>query len=171
MAWVLCCGGVVIPVEAFILLADAATVNISGNLDALGVGWDITGPSPLPGFTIVILIKAPLDWPEEHIGSMKVSLFDASGEPVKVPGSPSGEISFEVQLQFPPASTRPAGLRGGVAGITTVAPGLMLAPGIYEWVASIDGEEDVTWRRPFYVRAAPDEFAAQIRLMPSDNLG
>jgi hypothetical protein len=148
-----------------IFLADAASLNVTGNIDALGFGWDVTGPSPLPGFVVITIIKAPLDWPEGQQIDFTLQLLDTNGEVVKTPGSPSAEISVRASIAVPSSSSRPQGLRGGVASVTGVGAGLLLEPGIYEWVVSVKGATEPEWRRPFYVRSKPDEFPAQVRMV------
>jgi hypothetical protein len=148
-----------------ILLADAATVNVSGNIDVLGLGWEVTGPSPLPGFVVITIVKAPLDWPEGRQIEFTLQLLDANGEVVKTPGSPSAEIGFRASLPVTPSSTRPEGFPGGVASVTGVGAGLLLEPGTYEWIVSVEGVTEPSWRRPFYVRSKPDEFPPQARML------
>lgn len=148
--------------EVTILLADAAKLDADGNLNALGLGWDTTGPPPLPQFVILLIIKAPLDWPSDQTFSIDMRLIDPHGEPVKLPGSPSAEIAFHIDGRIPPEDSRPPGLAGGISGAISVGAGLLLEPGIHHWVVSVQGQE---WRRAFYVRGGSDEFKARIRML------
>ena len=148
--------------DATIQLADAATININGNMDSLGLGWDVTGPSPLPGFVIIVIIKTPSDWPDNQEFTLSIRLVDSNGEVVKQSGTPSAQVVVQINGRVPPADSRPPGMPGGFATLANVAPGLILEPGKYEWVASV-GEEE--WRKAFYVRARADEFKPQARVL------
>ncbi len=103
--------------EVTVLLADAATYDVNGRVAAIGLGWEITGPSPLPAFNLIVIIKTPVGW---------------------------GDKPLDVRVQ----------LRDG--------DGLVLDPGLYSFVVSVNDEARSHWRRPFYVRAKPDEFPPQI---------
>jgi hypothetical protein len=153
--------------EITILLADSASVNANGNLDVLGLAWDITGPSPLPGFTIVVLVKVPLDWPDGKAFDLALQLQNSAGEVVKVP---AGEVGVRIGGKVPLSAERPPSLQGGMTGAATVPPGLILEPGVYQWVASVQSDSSTLGEahRAFYVRGNADEFPPQSRLLSKD---
>jgi hypothetical protein len=139
-------------------LANSANVDSGGLVNALGLGWQITGPSPLPPFSVIVLVTAPEDRSEEPF-EVRLQLTKSTGEPVMT-GDPdeAQPVELRVMAHVGPSTKRPAGLPTGANLLVEMAPGLLLEPGIYEWVVSIDGESQPSWRRPFYVRAKPDEF-------------
>ena len=150
-------------VEATILLGTAASVDATGQVNALNLGWEIIGPSPLPSFVVLVTVKPPLDWGEQPF-EIELRLIDSTGNTV-VLGEQEARRPVDLRLrgQTGPSSSRPAGLRGGTTLMVEIGPGIVLEPGIYEWIVSVDGETQPHWRRPFYVRAKPDEFPPQLR--------
>lgn len=145
-------------VDVTILLADAANLDDAGRVNALGLGWEIIGPPPLSGFTVIVKLTASEERRGERF-TIRLQLLDSTGTPVvwgqKDPAEPL-DVQFNVEVSR--ASTVPAGMKEGAAVILEMGPGLLLEPGIHEWVASVDGETKPHWRQPFYVRAKPDEF-------------
>jgi hypothetical protein len=144
--------------DVTILLAKAANLDASGQVNALGMGWEIIGPSPLPGFVVIVKVTAPEEQREEQF-NVRLQLLDSAGNAV-VWGQQDATETLDMRFEgeTPPSATVPAGLRGAVAVILEIGPGLLLEPGIYEWVVSVEGETQPHWRQPFYVRAKPDEF-------------
>jgi hypothetical protein len=147
--------------DVTILLANAANLDASGQVNALGLGWSIIGPSPLPGFVVIVKVMAPEEQREERF-NVRLQLLDSVGN-VVASGEQDSMEPLDVQFQGEPTSSAkvPAGLSGGAAVILELGPGLLLEPGIYEWVVSIDGETQPHWRQRFYVRAKPDEFPSR----------
>jgi len=47
-------------VEAHVLLADFAQADASGKVNALGLGWSLTG-TPIPNHAVVIMLKVGWD--------------------------------------------------------------------------------------------------------------
>jgi hypothetical protein len=149
--------------EVTILLATAANIDASGQANALNLGWEIIGPSPLPSFVVFVVVKVPLDRGEEPF-DIELRLLDSTGTPVVLGEEDARQpVELRVQGQAGPSSSRPAGLRGGAGTLLEIGPGMVLEPGIYEWVVSVDGKTQPHWHRPFYVRAKRDEFPPQRR--------
>jgi hypothetical protein len=144
-----------------ILLATAANLDAAGQVNALGLGWNIIGPPPLPGFVVIVTAEAPEGQGEEPF-DVQVKLLDSAKTPVVI-GEQGAEQTMDVhfQAEAAPSATRPAGLTGGTTLILQLGPGILLEPGMYEWVAWVEGETQPNWRRRFYVRAKPDEFPAR----------
>ncbi len=139
-------------------LTNSANVDSGGLVNALGLGWQITGPSPLPPFAVIVLVTAPENQSEEPF-EVRLQLTKSTGEPVVI-GDPDAAqpVELRVMAHVSPSTRRPVGLPSGANLIVEMAPGLFLESGIYEWVVSIDGKSQASWRRPFYVRAKADEF-------------
>jgi hypothetical protein len=141
-------------VEAHVLLADFAQSEPSGKVNALGLGWSMTG-TPTPHHCVVVLLK--VGWDEANQPHhLTLQLLTADGaHAVEVP-SPFGQQPLQVEVDFEVG--RPAGLlRGSTidhAVAINVAPGLPLDPGRYEWRMQIDTDERDEWRAPFTVRAS-----------------
>ncbi len=138
--------------KVFLLLADAAQVTPDGaKVHALGLGWDLTG-SPTAPMALVALIQVP--WNETNQQHHFVlRLRDADGHPVVVP-CPTGEQGVQVEGDFEVG--RAAGIPGGTTQTIKLAVQvgpIPLAPGRYEWHASIDGETGEGWSVAFTVRA------------------
>ena len=147
--------------DVTVLLANAANLDASGQVNALGLGWEIIGPSPLPGFVVIVQVKASEDQREERF-NVRLQLLDSGGNVVASGQQDAMEpLDVEFQGEPSPAAKVPAGLRGGAAVILEMGPGLLLEPGIYEWVVSIEGETQPHWRQRFYVRAKRDEFPSR----------
>jgi len=152
-----------VTVEATIFLATAANVDATGQINALSLGWEIIGPSPLPSFVVLVIVKPPLDRGEEPF-NIELRLLDSTGNPVVLGEQDTPQpVELRVQGQAGPSSSLPAGLRGGTVFMVQMGPGIVLEPGIYEWVLTVDGETQPHWHRPFYVRAKLDEFPPQRR--------
>jgi hypothetical protein len=144
--------------DAIILLANAVNTEVGGDLNALGLGWEVIGPPPLPQFNILIIIKLSQEFEGDSVG-VRLRLVDGAGEPA---GPMDGDMVRPLELHQtinhrPPFKT-PEGLYGGINMSVTVPSGLAIGPGLYEWILSLDEVPDLEWRRRFYVRAKPDEF-------------
>lgn len=144
--------------DVTIHLAKAANVAVAGQVDVLGLGWDVIGPGPLPPHVLMVSVKLPAGYAGQPV-DVGIRLLDSAGEPV-VLGEEKSAQSVEINSQItpPPASAVPAGLQGGVLAVVEVGSGMLLEPGLYEWAVSVAGESSPAWRRRFYVRAKADEF-------------
>lgn len=141
--------------DATLQLALAANVSLGAQLDVLGLGWEIIGPSPLPGWVIILSVKHPPG--EERNVDAVIRLLDSTGA-VVVPDPPTGTpVEIAVQLQVHEPRRSPEGLPAGSVAMIQITAGLSLEPGIYTWRAEIPGMDQPVDRQ-FYVRAKPDEF-------------
>ncbi|WP_328494953.1 hypothetical protein OHS59_21005 [Streptomyces sp. NBC_00414] len=144
-------------------LAQAANIDVSGHLNALGLSWEIIGPSPLPAFVVVAVVRVPPDQSKQALRA-ELRLVDASGQDVTLGDGSERKMLIQDTITVPPASERPAGLSGGAAMIVEMSAGLVLDPGLYEWILTVSGESRPEWRRRFYVRAKADEYPPRLRL-------
>jgi len=149
--------------EVIALLADAATYDQGGRIAAIGLGWEITGPSPLPGFDLMVQVKTPIDWGQKPY-EVLVQLIDSDGHVEKIGAE---EEPFEFRQTVTPSSSaaRPDDLKGGVTLLMRFPPGIVLSPGRHVFTISIDGETRPTWQRDFHVRSKPDEYPATVNLL------
>ncbi|MGH3548406.1 MAG: DUF6941 family protein [Pseudonocardiaceae bacterium] len=140
--------------EAHVLLADFAQTDMSGKVNALGLGWSVT-QTPTSNMTVVVMVK--VGWNETNQKHrLSLNLLTADGQhAVNVP-TPLGIQPLQVEGEF--EAGRPAGLPEGStvdhAIAVNVGPGLALTPGRYEWRLKIDNDEEVTWRAAFVVLSA-----------------
>jgi hypothetical protein len=133
------------PIEAILLLCDAAVADPTGKIHMLGAGWSMTS-SPTPPSAVAVFLKVPWDRSNQKL-PCALQLRDADGQPVKIEDQTIGvEQTLEVG--------RPPGLPPGTpldAAFSLSAPSLPLAPGRYEWVLTVaEGQ----WAISFTVRAA-----------------
>ena len=130
------------PIEAVILLCDAAQADPTGKLHMLGAGWSVTS-SPTPPSAVAVMVKIPWDRANQKL-TTTLALEDADGNPA--PGAPAAEAILEVG--------RPPGLDPGTpidASFAVTTPSLPLPPGRY------------TWR----LRVAEQEFTASFQVRPT----
>lgn len=133
------------PIEATMLLADAAVADPTGKIHMLGAGWSVTS-SPTAPSAVAVFFRIPWDRTNKKIPTT-LELRDADGQPVLIGGSQTIRIEQEVEVG------RPAGLNPGTpidaSFQVTVGP-LPLSPGRYEWhLTAAEGE----WSIGFTVRA------------------
>ena len=121
------------PIEAVLILADAAQASPDGKVSMLGAGWSQTS-SPTAPHAVVGLIKVP--WDRANIKlPMHLILVDADGGPVlvDVPDGPTKQkIEFEGDLEV----GRPPGMPHGSpidASLAISVGSLPLPPGRYVW--------------------------------------
>ncbi len=135
------------PVDAQLLLCDAAVADASGKLHMLGAGWSVTS-SPTAPHAVAILLKVPWDRANQKIRAT-LNLLDSDGRPVLVTsGSDQVPIKNEADLEV----GRPPGLAPGTPLDVSLAmsiPSLPLAPGRYEWRFDVVGS---TFAAGFQVR-------------------
>lgn len=138
--------------EAHVLLADFAQSDNSGKVNALGLGWSVTG-TPTPNHAVVIVLR--VGWDEANIGHhLVLRLLTADGfNAVEVP-TPFGSQPLVVEVGFEVG--RPPGLAQGStidhSLAINIGPGLPLTPGRYEWRLQINDREQADWRAAFTVR-------------------
>lgn len=145
-----------------IFVTDYAATDAVSKINALGIGWTVTGTDPSTGMTAPQALVAMIDLPPELYGqdfSMTVTLRDATGDPVMLPG-PAGtpqamriaQVARAEEPVFPPEMFVPRHLVWAhVQMILNLANGLPLPPGLYTWSMEIDGNEDSRWATSFYV--------------------
>lgn len=143
-------------IDVSTVLAEAATHDAQARISALGMGWSVTGPSPLPAFVLMVNVRTTPD----HGGRLVrigIKLISSTGEGVFIGFGPN---PFDVVLEQAPMaqSDRPEGLEGGVSLTMQVPAGAHMDPGGYEFVISVDDETRPHWTRPFHVRSKPNEF-------------
>ncbi len=122
------------PIEASLLLADAAQVDPSGKVHLLGAGWSVT-TSPTAPQAVVAFIRVPWDRTNTPL-EVSMELVDDDGHPVLLPSAPDGEpapvMDFRTQLEV----GRPAGVAPGTPIGSSFAVSLQpmpLQPGKYSW--------------------------------------
>lgn len=150
--------------EAHVLLADFAQTDVSGKVNALGLGWSLT-QTPTSNMAVVVMVK--VGWNETNQKHrLSLNLLTADGQHAVQGLTPLGMQPLRVEGEFEVG--RPAGLPKGStidhALAVNVAPGLPLTPGRYEWRLKIDDLEDATWRAAFVVRGPVGEPESPERL-------
>lgn len=140
--------------EAHVLLADFAQSDNSGKVNALGLGWSVTG-TPTPNHAVVIVLR--VGWDEANIQHRLVlRLLTADGlNAVEVPtpfGSQPLVVEVGLEVGRPPGLAQGSTIDHSLA--INVGPGLPLTPGRYEWRLRINDQEQDDWRAAFTVRPA-----------------
>lgn len=123
------------PIEATLLLCDAAVADPTGKLHMLGAGWSVTGTPTAPA-AVAVFLKVPWDRTNQKI-PLTLFLYDADGRQVGVDGNPIGlQQEFEVG--------RPPGMEPGTPvdhAFQMSVSSMPLASGRYQWRLSVAGEE------------------------------
>jgi hypothetical protein len=118
------------PVEAQLILCDAAQADPSGKIHMLGAGWSMMhGSSP---HAVAVLIKVPWDRTNETL-PLHLILQDADGKPIEITTT---EGSRRIESEGSIEVGRPPGLPPGImlnASFALNLPALPLAPGRYTW--------------------------------------
>ena len=133
------------PIEAVLLLCDAAQADPFGKLHMLGAGWSITS-SPTAPCAVAVLLKIPWDRSNQQIPT-SLTLADADGSPVVLPDV--GVLRAESVVEV----GRPPGLAHGSmidASFQLSVGSLPLQPGRYQWRLDV-GDQNFTVA--FQVRA------------------
>lgn len=151
-----------------VLLADKGTPNLQqGTLNLLNVGWSQTGLRPAgpmgllltPPFAVAVFFEVDHHHCNHPI-DLVLSLVTEDGTPVEVPG-PAGPQQMRISQQITVSS--PAGMPIGAPGVgnslVEIVPGLPLAPGGYQWRATLAGEEGDDWNASFRVQLPPQAVA------------
>ncbi len=126
------------PVEAQLILCDAAVSDPSGKVHMLGAGWSIMA-SPTTPQAVAVLMKVPWDRANQKL-AMVLELWDADGHPVelKTPaGSSRVSTRAEIEVGHPPGVAPGSMLDASFA--LNVGP-LPLPPGRYEWHLELAGQ-------------------------------
>lgn len=142
--------------RAVVFLADAAQIDPSGKVNALGLGWR-SCPSPVPAFTLVIVLD--IDWSETNTPHrLNIELLTQDGQPANVTG-PFGPqpIRFAATAE----AGRPAGAVHGTSVrmpfAVNIGTGLQLEPGMYEWRVSVEGFPDATATESLNIQPPPPQ--------------
>jgi hypothetical protein len=142
------------PIEAQLLLCDAAVADPSGKLHMLGAGWSVTS-SPTAPQAVAVLLKIPWDRANQRM-PVVLRLVDSDGRPV-VLETPEG--SQEVAAQGEVEAGRPAGIAHGSsldAAMAFNVPPIPLPPGRYQWRLDV---AEQTFASSFQVIGAPGPHA------------
>jgi hypothetical protein len=143
-------------VKVTAMLADYAAAA-DGKLTAVGAGWNVTGPQPVP-FAIALLVEVPWHLTNKQ-HTVRLELIDLDGNPVTPTGADEPQT---IELQF--EIGRPPGLRPGTMlpvplpinhGPMSLPPG-----GHYEWRLTVNGEAHEDWRLAFSTRPDAQSEAA-----------
>lgn len=123
------------PIEATLLLCDAAVADPTGKLHMLGAGWSVTGTPTAPA-AVAVFLRVPWDRTNQKI-PLSLFLHDADGKRVVIQEEQVGlEQTFEVG--------RPPGLAPGStidhAFQLSLGP-MPLPPGRYQWRLSVGGDD------------------------------
>ncbi len=120
------------PIDAQMLLCDAAVADPTGKVHMLGAGWSQTS-SPTAPSAVAVMLKIPWDRANQPI-PVSLKLLDSDGRPVGV-GAPDGSqtpIAHEGVIEV----GRPPGVAHGSlldASFILNLPSLPLPAGRYEW--------------------------------------
>jgi len=129
------------PVEAILLLCDAAQADPFGKVHMLGAGWSTTG-SPTSPQAVVAMLKIPWDRANQQI-PLTLALLDSDGQQV-VLGDDSNpqpvRTSVDVEVGRPPGLAHGSPLD---SSFVLNLPPMPLAPGRYEWRLSV-AETEIT---------------------------
>jgi len=157
-------------VNVHVLLADKATQNVhGGTLNLLNAGWTVTQlrrlaspppPAPTPLVTgpqvVVVFLEAELAMCNRPL-TLEIELLSEDGDTVYVPG-PAGvqPVRLEQRIIVPSPPGVPTGFPGRATAMMELPTGLPLSPGIYRWLARVNGKEEDGWSAGFYVAAPPE---------------
>lgn len=122
------------PIEATLLLCDAAVADPTGKLHMLGAGWSVTGTPTAPS-AVAVFLRVPWDRTNQRI-PLTLFLHDADGGRVKLDGQ---EVGIEQQFEV----GRPPGLAPGTAidhAFQLSLGPLPLPQGRYQWRLSVGGD-------------------------------
>ncbi len=131
------------PIEAQLLLSDAAQVDPAGKVHILGAGWSVTG-TPTPPHAVVAFINVPWDRTNVTLPTM-LRLVDEDGRGVGLT-QPDG-TEEPLQLLNDLEVGRPPGIRPGTPIGTSFALNVSpmpLPPGRYTWRLDVAEESFAT---------------------------
>jgi hypothetical protein len=135
------------PLEATILLADAAVADPTGKIHMLGAGWSVT-TSPTAPSAVAVFLRIPWDRTNKKI-PFTLELVDADGHQVSLDNDHRG-IRIEQIIEV----GRPPGIEPGTpidASFQVSLGPLPLEPCRYQWrLTAAEGE----WSISFTVRSA-----------------
>ncbi len=117
------------PIEATIILCDAAQADPAGKIHMLGAGWSISR-SPTT-HAVAVLIKIPWDRANQKL-DVSLLLYDEDGRLVSRPELGMEKLGMQGQVE----SGRPPGLKPGTPrdqALVFNVSALVLDVGRYEW--------------------------------------
>jgi hypothetical protein len=146
-----------------VLLADKGKTNPqAGTLDLLNAGWSQTSPTPSPmGQVVPPQVVAIFFEVDRHLCNrditLLVELVDEDGGAVALPG-PAGPqpMRIEQHIRVPIPPLLPGGAPGSGNLLLELMPGPPLAPGVYTWRVTLNGEHRDDWTATFYVLPPPE---------------
>ncbi len=115
------------PVEAVVLLCDAAVADSAGKLHMLGAGWSTT-TTPTNPMSVAMFLKVPWDRANQKL-PLVLELVDADGQPVSLEGQVVA-VPADIEAGRPPGMEHGSMLDAAYA--VNIGP-LPLPPGRYEW--------------------------------------
>lgn len=119
------------PIQAQLILCDAAVADPTGKLHMLGAGWSIT-TSPTHPQAVAVLLQIPWDRANQRLPVL-LRLLDSDGQPATIQ-TPEGPQQISMNGEF--ESGRPPGVAHGSdlpASFAFNVPSLPLTPGRYQW--------------------------------------
>jgi hypothetical protein len=119
------------PVEAQLILCDAAVADPTGKIHMLGAGWTVVS-TPTPGHAVAVLARVPWDRANQKL-PLRLQLLDSDGHPAELltaEGPQRLEANAELEVGRPPGVTPGSPL---AASFALNIPSLPLPPGRYEW--------------------------------------
>lgn len=120
------------PVEAKLILCDAAQADPLGKLHMLGAGWAVTG-SPTAPQAVAVMLKVPWDRTNQKI-HVVLRLLDGDGKDVHIAAPDGTEQTLRIESEIEVG--RPPGVAHGShipAAFAVNIPSLPLPPGRYVW--------------------------------------
>lgn len=146
-----------------VLLCDYAGADAISKVNALGLGWAVTGINPSTGTTAPMTVLVFVDTPPDMYGqefAITLTLRDAAGKPVELPG-PAGNpqamrLAQNVRAEEPSFPSEANVPRHAVWAhsqmVFNLLNGLPLQPGqLYTWTVEIDSTRLDGWSVSFYV--------------------
>jgi hypothetical protein len=130
------------PIEATMLLADAAVADPTGKIHMLGAGWSVT-TSPTAPSAVAVFLRIPWDRTNTKI-PCTLELVDADGHAVSLGnGQPGIRVDQIIEVGRPP------GLEPGtpIDASFQISVGILpLKPGRYQWrLKAAEGEWSISF--------------------------
>jgi hypothetical protein len=123
------------PVEAILLLCDAASADPAGKIHMLGAGWSVTS-SPTAPMAVAMFLKIPWNRANQKL-PLVLELRDADGRPVSPGHGEPLRIPADVEVGRPPG-VEPGSMLD--AAYTFAFGPLPIPPGRYEWRLTFAGQ-------------------------------
>lgn len=149
-----------------LFLADYASTDAAGKVNALGVGFALSGVQG-NGFTapqyVVGLVDVPSRYADQEFSLSLELRNDDTNQIVTLPPGPSGQreaLRFQQLSKVEPPRFAgvyvPSSMYARVQVILAFQQGLILQPGVtYRWCLGIDGQSRAGWTARFHVAGPP----------------